>query len=521
MEVEEQGALLVRQINDIRNTQVSKTAVALSTLWLHLMTDATAWCCENPDAIPSILALGATHFNMTPHESMRMGKLKKGERHKDEDKIVKFKAAFSLEGGSEDHQADICDILEKMKVRISDLAFISTYKNKRVKSAPVLCTFGFLMPGSHAYPTGAWLPFLAGPYNEVAKNSQGTKYPSLQELRENSDARLLVIRQETMRSFRSMRAQWMTSISVILQEESVLKASTTVTPPPPPENGEDDDRDEEDDDRDEEDDDRDEENDDLDGDNSSSTAAPAKKVPMELQPTFCRRVISRVTTNTVLARANSEAAQTQADFMDFAMNVKEAMQHSAYTSNLSAMTLAVCAELDNTTGGGDHLSLLTGAGSATRAAASETKTNDLAVDMSNDENGLCEATGYRLGALAVVQAAIDDTMTFKKLTGMKRCMAVSNHSLRKKVCLMSADLTSSDIVKNYFVNEDKVKDLTGDLEAANSEIEELKWFKAQHEEREERDLNEFIGKIMFSPGLTGIPSADPNCFHPDDNGVTN
>ena len=86
---------------------------------------------------------------------------------------------------------------------------------------------------------------------------------------------------------------------------------------------------------------------------------------------------------------------------------------------------------------------------------------------------------------------------------------------------MSADLTSSDIVKNYFVNEDKVKDLTGDLEAANSEIEELKWFKAQHEEREERDLNEFIGKIMFSPGLTGIPSADPNCFHPDDNGVTN
>ena len=107
------------------------------------------------------------------------------------------------------------------------------------------------MPGSHAYPTGAWLPFLAGPYNEVAKNSQGTKYPPLQELRENSDARLLVIRQETMRSFRSMRAQWMTSISVILQEESVLKASTTVTPPPPPENGEDDDRDEEDDDRDE------------------------------------------------------------------------------------------------------------------------------------------------------------------------------------------------------------------------------------------------------------------------------
>ena len=505
MEVEEQGALLVRQINDIRNTQVSKTAVALSTLWLHLMTDATAWCCENPDAIPSILALGATHFNMTPHESMRMGKLKKGERHKDEDKIVKFKAAFSLEGGSEDHQADICDILEKMKVRISDLAFISTYKNKRVRSEPVLCTFGFLMPGSHAYPTGAWLPFLAGPYNEVAKNSQGTKYPSLQELRENSDARLLVIRQETMRSFRSMRAQWMTSISVILQEESVLKASTTVTPPPPPENGEDDDRDEEDDDR-------DEENDDLDGDNSSSTAAPAKKVPMELQPTFCRRVISRVTTNTVLARANSEAAQTQADFMDFAMNVKEAMQHSAYTSNLSAMTLAVCAELDNTTGGGDHLSLLTGAGSATRAAASETKTNDLAVDMSNDENGLCEATGYRLGALAVVQAAIDDTMTFKKLTGMKRCMAVSNHSLRKKVCLMSADLTSFDIVSKYFDNENKVKDLTGDLAAANSQIEALKWYKTQHDEREERNFHEYMENGMFDPGTA---------FNPDDNGVAN
>ena len=505
MEVEEQGALLVRRINDIRNTQVSKTAVALSTLWLHLMTDATAWCCENPDAIPSILALGATHFNMTPHESMRMGKLKKGERHKDEDKIVKFKAAFSLEGGSEDHQADICDILEKMKVRISDLAFISTYKNKRVKSAPVLCTFGFLMPGSHAYPTGAWLPFLAGPYNEVAKNSQGTKYPSLQELRENSDARLLVIRQETMRSFRSMRAQWMTSISVILQEESVLKASTTVTPPPPPENGEDDDRDEEDDDR-------GEENDDLDGDNSSSTAAPAKKVPMELQPTFCRRVISRVTTNTVLARANSEAAQTQADFMDFAMNVKEAMQHSAYTSNLSAMTLAVCAELDNTTGGGDHLSLLTGEGSATRAAALEKKTNDLAVDMSNDENGLCEATGYRLGALAVVQAAIDDTMKFKELTGMKRCMAVSNHSLRKKVCLMSADLTSFDIVSKYFDNENKVKDLTGDLAAANSQIEALKWYKTQHDEREERNFHEYMENGMFDPGTA---------FNPDDNGVAN
>ena len=505
MEVEEQGALLVRRINDIRNTQVSKTAVALSTLWLHLMTDATAWCCENPDAIPSILALGATHFNMTPHESMRMGKLKKGERHKDEDKIVKFKAAFSLEGGSEDHQADICDILEKMKVRISDLAFISTYKNKRVRSEPVLCTFGFLMPGSHAYPTGAWLPFLAGPYNEVAKNSQGTKYPSLQELRENSDARLLVIRQETMRSFRSMRAQWMTSISVILQEESVLKASTTVTPPPPPENGEDDDRDEEDDDR-------GEENDDLDGDNSSSTAAPAKKVPMELQPTFCRRVISRVTTNTVLARANSEAAQTQADFMDFAMNVKEAMQHSAYTSNLSAMTLAVCAELDNTTGGGDHLSLLTGEGSATRAAALEKKTNDLAVDMSNDENGLCEATGYRLGALAVVQAAIDDTMKFKELTGMKRCMAVSNHSLRKKVCLMSADLTSFDIVSKYFDNENKVKDLTGDLAAANSQIEALKWYKTQHDEREERNFHEYMENGMFDPGTA---------FNPDDNGVAN
>ena len=505
MEVEEQGALLVRRINDIRNTQVSKTAVALSTLWLHLMTDATAWCCENPDAIPSILALGATHFNMTPHESMRMGKLKKGERHKDEDKIVKFKAAFSLEGGSEDHQADICDILEKMKVRISDLAFISTYKNKRVRSEPVLCTFGFLMPGSHAYPTGAWLPFLTGPYNEVAKNSQGTKYPPLQELRENSDARLLVIRQETMRSFRSMRAQWMTSISVILQEESVLKASTTVTPPPPPENGEDDDRDEEDDDR-------GEENDDLDGDNSSSTAAPAKKVPMELQPTFCRRVISRVTTNTVLARANSEAAQTQADFMDFAMNVKEAMQHSAYTSNLSAMTLAVCAELDNTTGGGDHLSLLTGEGSATRAAASEKKTNDLAVDMSNDENGLCEATGYRLGALAVVQAAIDDTMTFKELTGMKRCMAVSNHSLRKKVCLMSADLTSFDIVSKYFDNENKVKDLTGDLAAANSQIEALKWYKTQHDEREERNFHEYMENGVFDPGTA---------FNPDDNGVAN
>ena len=77
---------------------------------------------------------------------------------------------------------------------------------------------------------------------------------------------------------------------------------------------------------------------------------------------------------------------------------------------------------------------------------------------------------------------------------------------------MSADLTSFDIVSKYFDNENKVKDLTGDLAAANSQIEALKWYKTQHDEREERNFHEYMENGMFDPGTA---------FNPDDNGVAN
>ena len=183
------------------------------------------------------------------------------------------------------------------------------------------------------------------------------------------------------------------------------------------------------------------------------------------------------------------------------------------------MTTKLCEAVQNTTGGdylnigGHYLGLLTDEGSATKAVAAEAKINDLTVDMSDDEDGLCEATGYRFGALAVLQAAIDDTLSYKELTGMKRCMAVSNHGIRKKVKAMPPQLTSSDIALNYFTNEEKVAALTGELMAANAQIAELKDangdLEREKEHHEEAALDAFLNEQVsgMTPGVEHLEPA--------------
>ena len=488
------SAPLVKKIKDMRAKQVAEIEGEVVLLWDALTTEAGIYLSDNPDRIPLILALGATHLKMTCPSR----KMKKGETHKDDEKIPEFLAQFSLEGGTEREQAALCDLLNKMTLRVHELAFIVKYQSKRKRSEPVLVSFGFLMPASHAYPAGAWLAMGDEDYNEVLVNKQGTNFPSLQELKTNPMARRAVINKEKTNNARSMRAQVRISQTVIMQEASE-QGSATVTPPAGDGIAEGTEETTPDD------------NDgDLDADNTSTAA---QESPSDLEPAFCRGVLLRVEANPHLTRANSEPAQHKPDFVEVAMDVKASMKLKSYKSNISAMTTKLCEAVQNTTGGdylnigGHYLGLLTDEGSATKAVAAEAKINDLTVDMSDDEDGLCEATGYRFGALAVLQAAIDDTLSYKELTGMKRCMAVSNHGIRKKVKAMPPQLTSSEIALNYFTNEEKVAALTGALMAANAQIAELKDangdLEREKEHHEEAALDAFLNEQVsgMTPGV--------------------
>ena len=394
---------------------------SVQNLWENLKGQCEAFLEKFPELITEILKLTAVAFNV------RCGR---PSRKAQADKQEEISAYFD---DGKDHSA----VLNTMERKLSEGAFIC--RKSRGDDEATIFAIGFLLPGSPAFPIGAYTPIDGLAWD--LPDTTGVQVPSVEEIRTNP-----VARDRLLQDFDNSKAVSMVMMAR-LSEARVRRAESELA-------GLDSDSDDED----------------ASNEDKRKSKAAKEKLRKEVDSGPDAGTLQRFDLNPHLLRGNHESVKALGN-SSFYMSAKS-MTQSWSKADISRLANEV-AELVATdedhknhfyTGQG-YMSWMGHSQSFESMANADEEVRDITVDLTGSggrNNVISKSTAFRLSALALAQAAIDAGLAFEKLpSGVKREMAVADPSLAKRVKTELSAMTDKAITKKFFVFQDEVDKLTG------------------------------------------------------------
>ena len=423
------------------------------TKWFKDMTDeAAAYFETHPNIRQLALAAGAEMLEMP-----RKGHIKLKQTQTSLPEVIGAWAEFFTRPETDETNVQLTvELLKNLRARVDEVAFFRKGKN--------VVTFGFLIPGCSGY-SGGWEAIAASAWWEKKTDFQ---VPSIEDLRTNPEAQMRLINNEIKDSARSMRAVYAVSLAVVSRAKSRHDSESDN------EEGSDD------------------ENDGPEKQPELVTENP------ELKLGFCKAVVSRIKKTPMLQRINSDAARSDPNSVIMA-NYKRHMKLSHTNCDLGAL-VALIAEGMEDTGGAGLLAHFTEKDAAEKAATAEDLIKDVTFDMSERTAELRKVTAYRMGALAVLKAAVDERLDVVNLPcGVKRAMAlsVSSSKLAKRVKDELKDKNCGEITSMLFSLKDNNELLVAQREESDKQREAERMEKNQ----EIGLLKEAVEKVKAQLGV--------------------
>jgi hypothetical protein len=444
---------LAKKVEAIMDAPVDEQGARIQALWNDLVGLAKTCAGDHPGVRTSVIAAGATNLQMALKAIPR---LPRKDCNNATRKEAAFRALFESDSTDTKHVDAVMELIEKMQSRVNEVVFVWSHSNKkrtegrkRKKNAkakdikPVVVTFGFLFPSSRAFMD--WKPI---PECDWKEDEEGTEFAALDQLRSDKKSRLEVLKQEKRHGARSLNAAYRAAFTVVHQDR---------------EGSEDDD-------------DQNGSEEDEDSDDSSAEGAAvvieeasrkeseeaSPKESRELDPIYCKGFLARIKVNPLIQRLNTTAAKT---------SERPVLMTDVFRDMKSAWTLCdvnnlVMQIVKGMEGGNIDTAGLLGhiseTGAANNAGDAEFCIGRTDVDMTDRKRELHNATAFRLGAFAMVEGAIQETLEVNKMTGVPRQMALSNPKLAKKVKKQLGGLECGQITSNYFSFQEQIAKLTAE-----------------------------------------------------------
>jgi len=417
----------ITAIKDIEEAQAASQGTMI-TKWFKEMTDAAVAYFETyPNIRLLALAAGAETLEMP-----RKGHIKLKQTQTSLPEVVEAWAEFF--GRQETDETNVkltTELMKNLRERVDEVAFFKKGKN--------VVTYGFLIPGCSGY-SGGWAAIATCDWWE--KNTD-THVPSLEDLRTNPEAQMRLINNEIQGSARSMRAIYAVSLAVVSRAKSR----------------------------------HDSESDNEEGGTDDDNDGPEKQPELqtenpELKLGFCKAVVSRIKKTPMLQRINSDAARIDPNCV-IMTNYKRHMKLSHTNCDLYAL-VAMVAEGMEGTGDAGPLAHFTENDAAEKAATAELLIKDVTIDMSERTAELRKVTAFRMGALAVLKAAVDERLeVVNNPCGVKRAMAisVSSSKLAKRVKDELKGKSAREITTEFFSLKDNNKLLVAEREESDKQRE--------------------------------------------------
>ena len=444
---------LAKKVEAIMDAPVEKQGAMIQALWNDLVGLAKTCAGDHPGVRTSVLAAGATNLVMALKAIPRVrGKDCNNATRKE----AAFRALFESDSTDTKHVDAVMELIEKMQSRVNEVVFVWSHSNKKSTEGkkrkkntkakdikPVVVTFGFFFPSSRAFMD--WKPI---PECNWKEDEEGTEFAALDQLRSDKKSRLEVLKQEKQHGARSLNAAYRAAFTVVHQDREGS----------------------------EEDDDQNNSEGDEDSDDSSAEGAAvvieeasrkeseeaSPKKSRELDPIYCKGFLARIKVNPLIQRANTKAAKTS-EHPVLMTDVFKAMKSALTLCDVNNLVMQIVKGLE---GGNIDTAALLGhiseTGAADNAGKAEFCIGRTDVDMTDRKRELCNATAFRLGAFAMVEGAIQETLEVNKMTGVPRQMALSNPTLAKKVKIQLSGLECGQITSNYFAFQELIAKLTAE-----------------------------------------------------------
>ena len=160
---------LEQEITRTRALPVAEMGTSVQNLWANLKEQCEKFLEQFPALITEILKLTAVAFNVRCGRPSRKAQV---------DKHEEISAYF-------DDGKDHSTVLKAMERKLSEGAFI--HRKIKGDDEPTIYAIGFLLPGSPAFPIGAYTP-IDGLALDMP-DTPGLKVPSVEDIRTNPVAR--------------------------------------------------------------------------------------------------------------------------------------------------------------------------------------------------------------------------------------------------------------------------------------------------------------------------------------------
>ena len=393
------------------NNKPNETGIGTRALWDNLVEEATDFLANKEGEGIShcdILGTAAALFKM-PTTGLKMKQSDKS--------FANAQQGFTRLFASPDRRERSFELLHKMKKCILDLAFMTNQNG-------VILALGFFLPSSQAYPDEAWIPILDA---ECPPNRADPNLPARSAVLVCPEAR------EQFRNIGEER-NWQTLDSHFIECDANCVIEPVV---------------------------------DSEGENateSESDAAEKKKkkkqvlAALKSKKDLAEKAQLRFAANPFLRRLNSAGVRSHHFIVT---NPAKFFAARFSKTNVGEFTAKIVELIGDCCDPKGHLSCLKKREDIEFVADTEARIKLHTSDYRGCEHALAMATAFRLGAFAIVQAAIDEGLMVDSMTGVKRTMGLAvDHTTAKRVrdCA-SWNIPEDQLVPHLLGMQDKITEL--------------------------------------------------------------
>ena len=410
---------LSKEVARIRGLPVGEMGEPVLAMWKTLVTECEGFLEKFPKWTSNVLSLAAVKFNVSCGKNFRLSK----EALLDPEAKFKEVQAHFLNG--EDHTA----VIRNMSRRLFEGTFLC--KKGKGDAKPVVLALGFLLPGSPAFPSGAFGSITG--HACKAPDIPGLQLPSKHAIQTNPEARSLLLAEDGKIKARSMlvvarRAE--ARVCNATHELAVL--------------GEIDDED-------------------ASPKEKEESEAAKKKLSKEISG-HDAGTLERFEINPHFLRGNSESVK-ETGVSALYMHPKKLMADGWSKTDVSGLANGIARMLamdeDSQTAFLDiqgYMSCMGHTRPIKTLAAAEKNVMNVEVDMTSLDNEVCQSTAFRLSALALAQAAMNTGLLVDEMApnSVKRALALADPSLAKRVKTELGETTNKALANDFFACKDEV-----------------------------------------------------------------
>jgi len=388
-------------------------------MWKKLVGEAEGFLEKFPLWTSKITSLAAVAFNVSCGRNFRLSK----EAQLDpEAKCEEVSAHFS---NGEDHTA----VYKNISRRLSEGAFI--HQQGKDGAKPAVIALGFLLPGSPAFPSGAFKPITGLAWK--APDVPGLQLPSKHTIQTNPEARSLLLAEDG-----KIKAQSMLVVARCA-EARVRNATQNLAVL------------------------ADESNDEDESPEAKKESEAAKKKLSKEISGHDAGALERFETNPHFLRGNSESVK-ETGVSALYMNPTKSMAAGWSKADVSGLAngIAGMVAMDEDSRSAlfdiqGYMSCLGHTRATSVLAAAEKNVMNVEVDMTSLDNEVCQSTAFRLAALALAQAATNTGLLVDEMApnSIKRALALADPSLAKRVKTELGKTTNKELANDYFACKDE------------------------------------------------------------------